>query len=123
MCCKKLASSPVSRAESPQSPQRLLAVSDEPTTTDNIMPYVMAAMLLAAGIIQPSVISVIYFLTFLGLGTVWACHKAVRLRHRKAFACIRLILMVYSGIHVMVLYLYQSQIFQDVLPPHNLITR
>ncbi|XP_031569464.1 piezo-type mechanosensitive ion channel component 2-like, partial [Actinia tenebrosa] len=123
LCCKRLASSPVSRAATPKSPQKVLAVSHEPTTTDNIMPYVMAAMLLAAGIIQPSVISVIYFVTFLGLGTVWACHKAVRLRHRKAFACIRLILMIYSGLHVLVLYLYQSQFFQDVLPPQRLITR
>ena len=65
------------------------------------MPYFIAVMLLSGGIMLPSLASAIYFLMFLILGTMWACHKAVRLRRKKAFASVRIALMVYSGVHVL----------------------
>ena len=87
------------------------------------MPYFLAVMLLVGGIMLPSLASAIYFIMFLILGTVWACHKAVRLRRKRAFASVRFALMVYSGFHVITLYLYQFQFFQSSLPPDNLLAR
>lgn len=71
----------------------------------------------------PSLASAIYFIMFLILGTMWACHKAIRLRRKKAFAYIRFALMVYSGVHVITFYLYQFQFFQSSLPPDSLLAR
>ena len=86
------------------------------------MPYFIAVMLLSGGIMLPSLASAIHFLMFLVLRTMWACHKAVRLR-KKAFASVRIALMVYSGVHVLTFYMYQFQFFQDVLPPESLLAR
>ena len=71
----------------------------------------------------PSLSSAIYFIIFLILGTMWACHKAFRLRRKKAFAYLRFTLMVYSGVHVVTLYMYQFQFFQTSLPPESLLAR
>ena len=87
------------------------------------MPYFIAFMLLAGGIMLPSLASAIYFVMFLILGTMWACHKAVRLRRKRAFAFVALALMVYSGVHVLTLYMYQFQFFQKGLPPESLLAR
>lgn len=107
----------------PEQPQRILNISTDQSTWDHIMPYLIAFMLLIGGITLPSLPSVIYFLTFLSLGTMWACHKAFKLRRDRVFGCIRFGLTIYSGCHVIALYLYQFQFFQDVLPPDKLIAR
>ena len=87
------------------------------------MPYFIAFMLLAGGIMLPSLASAIYFVMFLILGTMWACHKAVRLQRKRAFAFVVLALMVYSAVHFLTFYMYQFQFFQKVLPPESLLAR
>ncbi|XP_074617953.1 piezo-type mechanosensitive ion channel component 1-like isoform X1 [Acropora palmata] len=106
----------------PNTPRHFKMPSDS-TTWDNVMPYFIAVMLLIAGIMLPSLASAIYFIIFLILGTMWACHKAFRLRRKKAFAYLRFTLMVYSGLHLVTLYLYQFQFFQASLPPEHLLAR
>ena len=119
VCCRGLV------ASSPLRPETLqhIRMSPDSTTWDNVMPYVIAVMLLAGGIMLPSLASAIYFVMFLILGTMWACHKAVRLRRKRAFAYVGLALMVYSGVHVLTFYMYQFQFFQKVLPPESLLAR
>lgn len=119
ICCRSLISSSPLHQQTPQ----LIRASPDSSTWDNIMPYFLAVMLLVGGIMLPSLASAIYFIMFLILGTVWACHKAVRLRRKRAFASVRFALMVYSGFHVITLYLYQFQFFQSSLPPDNLLAR
>ena len=106
----------------PQTPQHI-KISTDSSTWDNVMPYFIAVMLLVGGIMLPSLASAIYFVMFLILGTMWACHKAVRLRRKRAFAYVRFGLMVYSGLHVLTLYMYQFQFFQRYLPPESLLAR
>ena len=119
VCCRGLVDSSPLRPETPQH----IRISPDSTTWDNVMPYFIAVMLLAGGIMLPSLASAIYFVMFLILGTMWACHKAVRLRRKRAFAYVGLALMVYSGVHVLIFYMYQFQFFQKVLPPESLLTR
>ena len=119
ICCRSLISSSPLHQHTPQH----IRASPDSSTWDNIMPYFIAVMLLVGGIMLPSLASAIYFIMFLILGTIWACHKAIRLRRKKAFAYIRFALMVYSGIHVITFYLYQFQFFQSSLPPDSLLAR
>ena len=119
VCCRGLVDSSSLHST---TPQRIRITSDS-SSWDNVMPYFIAVMLLSGGIMLPSLASAIYFLMFLILGTMWACHKAVRLRRKKAFASVRIALMVYSGVHVLTFYMYQFQFFQDVLPPESLLAR
>lgn len=119
ICCRGLISSSPLHQHTPQH----IRASPDSSTWDNIMPYFIAVMLLVGGIMLPSLASAIYFIMFLILGTMWACHKAIRLRRKKAFAYIRFALMVYSGIHVITFYLYQFQFFQSSLPPDSLLAR
>lgn len=107
----------------PPNTPRNFKISSDSTTWDNVMPYFIAVMLLIGGIMLPSLASAIYFIIFLILGTMWACHKAFRLRRKKAFAYLRFTVMVYSGLHVVTLYLYQFQFFQASLPPEHLFAR
>ena len=119
VCCRGLIESSPLHPETPQH----IRMSSDSSTWDNVMPYFIAAMLLAGGIMLPSLASAIYFVMFLILGTMWACHKAFRLRRKRAFAYIRFSLMVYSGVHVLTFYMYQFQFFQKALPPDSLLAR
>ena len=96
VCCRGLVDSSSLHST---TPQRIRITSDS-SSWDNVMPYFIAVMLLSGGIMLPSLASAIYFLMFLLLRTMWACHKAVRL-HKKAFASVRIALMVYPGVHVL----------------------
>lgn len=119
VCCRGLVTASPLRPETPHH----FRMCPDSTTWDNVMPYFIAFMLLAGGIMLPSLASAIYFVMFLILGTMWACHKAVRLRRKRAFAFVGLALMVYSGVHVLTFYMYQFQFFQQVLPPESLLAR
>ena len=119
VCCRGLINASPLYSHTPQH----IRVSTESSTWDNVMPYFIAVMLLVGGIMLPSLASAIYFIIFLILGTLWACHRAFRLRRKRAFAYLRFALMVYSGVHVMTLYMYQFQFFQTSLPPESLLAR
>lgn len=66
---------------------------------------VLTALLLAlAAEIYPSLPSAIYFLSFLGLLTVWASHRPI---HTNSLDRFRVFVMAVSSFHLFFLYLYQ----------------
>lgn len=73
-----------------------------------------------AGIISPSILNSIYLLSFLGICTFWACGNKVTTIH---FAYMRIFLLVYSAIHVCLIYLVQLQFAQQFLPDGQFISR
>ncbi len=93
------------------------------SAVEEILPLFVALMLLLGGIIEPNVISAIYFLIFLFLGTFWAWHHSIKFKKNRGFFCFKIGLTVYSGLHVILLYLYQLEFFQSVLAPTSLYAR
>ncbi|XP_071091757.1 piezo-type mechanosensitive ion channel component 2-like [Haliotis cracherodii] len=81
--------------------------------------FLLSLLIGASGIILPSVLNAVYFLTFLVVGTVWACYRKLG----RKFAGFRVFLLVYTGLHILLLHLYQFEFFQDFLPPDDLIAR
>ncbi|KAL5021686.1 hypothetical protein ScPMuIL_000841 [Solemya velum] len=86
---------------------------------DFIGEFLVALLLAASGIILPTVIASIYFLSFLYIATWWAFYKCLG----RKFRGFRIFLLIYCAIHILVLYLYQFQFFQDFLPPDHFIAR
>jgi hypothetical protein len=73
---------------------------------------VILVFVAAAGIISPSLISSIYFLCFLFMGTFWACLGNAE----KLFVkYVRYVLLVYCAAHLAVLFLYQMDYMQDII--------
>jgi len=81
--------------------------------------FFVLLFLAGSGIANPCVLSSVYFFTFLALATWWACYKP--LGHK--FAVLRVLLLVYTGANLVLLYLYQFHFFQEVLNPNSLIAR
>ena len=81
--------------------------------------FLVVLLLAASGIAFPSVISSIYFLTFLGMATWWSCYKSLG----RKFAVFRILLLIYSGANLVILYLYQFQFFQEALAPEDFYAR
>ena len=88
-----------------------------------VLPYLVLLMLLVSGISLPCLISCVYFLIFLLVGTLWSFNKNLHAHHWAALFRVRLFLMIYSGSHILVLYFYQFQFFQDALPVKSLPAR
>lgn len=86
---------------------------------DFIGEFLVVLLLAASGIILPTVIASIYFLSFLYVATWWSFYKTLG----RKFGGFRIFLLIYCAIHILVLYLYQFQFFQDVLPPDDFIAR
>lgn len=72
-----------------------------------------------SGIVYPSALSAVYFLSFLAVATWWACYRSLG----RVFVWLRLVLLTYTGLHLLLLYLYQFQFFQDVLSSEDLVAR
>ncbi|XP_074868260.1 piezo-type mechanosensitive ion channel component 2-like [Carettochelys insculpta] len=82
---------------------------------------VVATLLLGlAGIILPSVTSAVYFFTFLGLCSWWACHRPITLA---TFSSLCVMMAIFSAGHLVALYLYQLPYFQDLVPPDDIYAR
>ena len=75
--------------------------------------------LTASGVIYPSVISAVYFVSFLFLATWLSSYKTLG----RKFAGFRIFLLVYSGLHLLLLHLYQFQFFQEFVPYDSLYAR
>ncbi|CAF0897645.1 unnamed protein product [Adineta ricciae] len=69
-----------------------------------------------AAFVYPSIINSIYFLFFLTIAFIWS----LSVKFGKKYALARSLLVVYTGIHLLIFYLYQFGFFQDVLPPFSL---
>ena len=76
-------------------------------------------LLAASGIIVPSVFSSLYFLSFIFIATVWSLYG----RLGRKFSCFRILLLIYSAAHLLVLHLYQFQFFQENVDPQSFIAR
>ncbi|XP_030831614.1 piezo-type mechanosensitive ion channel component 1 isoform X4 [Strongylocentrotus purpuratus] len=65
-----------------------------------------------SGIIFPSAISSVYFVGFLVVVTWWSFYQS----WGRVFKWIQVLWLIYSGAHVIVLYLVQFQFFQELVP-------
>lgn len=80
----------------------------------------VAVPLLSPGIMLPSLTSTVYFFTFLGLCTWWSfCRSFDPL----VFSCLCVLMGIFSAGHLIVLYLYQFQFFQEAVPPGDYYAR
>ncbi|CAH1780572.1 unnamed protein product [Owenia fusiformis] len=108
-----------------ESQSELPTISRQPSTSRShtilgyLGEFLMVLFLAASGIALPSILNGIYFLTFLGIATWWSFYRSLG----RVFAYLRCILLVYTGLHMTVLYLSQFQTFQQKVPYENLFAR
>ncbi|KAM6948367.1 piezo-type mechanosensitive ion channel component 2 [Aplochiton taeniatus] len=77
---------------------------------------VVTILLGLTGIMLPSLTSAVYFFVFLGLCTWWSfCQTFDTL----VFSCMCVLMTIFSAGHLVVLYLYQFQFFQEIIPPDD----
>ena len=76
-------------------------------------------LLAASGIIVPGVLSAVYFVSFIFIATVWSLYG----RLGRKFSCFRILILIYSALHLLALHLYQFQFFQEALAPEAFISR
>merc|ERR1712168_1464177 len=126
LSCRNLVSYPTTLLESPgpsHGAEGQYRRGSQTTPFDEIIPIFVGLALLFGGIVQPNVLSSVYFLTFLILGICWAFHMSDQIHKSVAYGCIRVILTAYSGLHVLLLYIYQFPFFQHILNPEDFKSR
>ncbi|XP_056276560.1 piezo-type mechanosensitive ion channel component 2 isoform X2 [Pseudoliparis swirei] len=77
---------------------------------------VVTILLGMTGIMLPSLTSAIYFFIFLFLCTWWSLCRTL---DTLIFSCMCVLMAIFSGGHLIVLYLYQFQFFQESIPPND----
>ncbi|XP_049625894.1 piezo-type mechanosensitive ion channel component 2 isoform X2 [Suncus etruscus] len=81
---------------------------------------VVAILLGSTGMMLPSLTSSVYFFVFLGLCTWWSwCRTFDPL----LFSCLCVLLAIFTAGHLIGLYLYQFQFFQEAVPPNDYYAR
>ncbi|KAK1157641.1 piezo-type mechanosensitive ion channel component 2-like [Acipenser oxyrinchus oxyrinchus] len=75
---------------------------------------------LAGSITVPSLTSGLYFFTFLAVVSWWSCCRTISL---VLFSSLCVMMAIFSMGHLVGLYLYQLQLFQDLVPPHDIYAR
>lgn len=81
---------------------------------------ITVVLVAAAGVIVPSVLSAFYLLSFYVTCTYWSsCRKVYN--HKLAWT--RVILIIYSALHLCLLYLYQFEYAQTILPEESFTAR
>ena len=93
--------------------------SKRSTVCSTLGDLLVALLLAASGIMHPSIISSVYFVVFFAMATWWSCHRGFGNR----FGVARTLLLAYSGVHLVVLYLYQFQTIQSILSDKSLAAR
>lgn len=68
-----------------------------------------------AAFLCPSVLNSMYFLFFL----LMSMYSSLSIRFDHRFTRLRSVLLVYTGVHLLLFYLYQFGFFQDVLQPRS----
>ncbi|XP_013907037.1 PREDICTED: piezo-type mechanosensitive ion channel component 2, partial [Thamnophis sirtalis] len=81
---------------------------------------VVTILLGTTGMMLPSLTSAVYFFLFLGLCTWWSCCRAF---DPLIFSCLCVLMTIFSGGHLIALYLYQLQFFQEIIPPGDYYAR
>lgn len=69
-------------------------------------------LLLLCGVAVPSLTSLLYFFFFILLSLLWSFH----LQHLFLIRWLRCLALIYSGLHILILYLYQLQSAQLLIP-------
>ncbi|CAF1290006.1 unnamed protein product [Adineta steineri] len=69
-----------------------------------------------AAFVYPSIINSIYFIFFLVIAFSWS----FTIKFGRKYTLIRALLVIYTGMHIILFYLYQFTFFQEVLPPLSL---
>ncbi|XP_045154278.1 piezo-type mechanosensitive ion channel component 2 [Echinops telfairi] len=81
---------------------------------------VVTILLGSSGMMLPSLTSSLYFFVFLGLCTWWSwCRTFDPL----LFSCLCVLLAIFTAGHLIGLYLYQFQFFQEAVPPSDYYAR
>ena len=109
----------------PNGLSRSINVSSDQSTSyiGEIVPVFVGLMLLFAGIIQPNVLTSVYFLAFLILGICWGFHLLDYLKKNRSFTIVKLFLTIYAGLHTIVVYVYQFPSLQKAIPPDGFFSR
>ncbi|KAK3878310.1 hypothetical protein Pcinc_017051 [Petrolisthes cinctipes] len=81
--------------------------------------YLSVAVIGCCGVMVPSVTSAVYFIVFMSSATYWSLNNS--LGRRFGYVCRGV--MVFAGVHVLLLYLYQAQWPQEYLPPDSVVAR
>uniref|UniRef100_A0A7M4EQK6 Piezo type mechanosensitive ion channel component 2 n=1 Tax=Crocodylus porosus TaxID=8502 RepID=A0A7M4EQK6_CROPO len=81
---------------------------------------VVTILLGSTGMMLPSLTSAVYFFVFLGLCTWWSCCQVF---DPLIFSCLCVLMAIFSAGHLIGLYLYQLQFFQEVVPPGDFYAR
>ncbi|KAK7081419.1 Piezo-type mechanosensitive ion channel component, partial [Halocaridina rubra] len=81
--------------------------------------YLAVALIGGAGVMVPSITSAVYFFIFMVSATYWSLNNA--LGRRFGYVCRGT--MVFSGIHIIFLYIYQTQWIQQNIDPTDLPAR
>ncbi|KAG9347820.1 hypothetical protein JZ751_003836 [Albula glossodonta] len=88
-------------------------IGDLITTAGKVVVTILLGL---TGIMLPSLTSAVYFFVFLGLCTWWSfCRTFDPL----IFSCLCVLMAIFSAGHLIVLYLYQFQFFQEFIPPND----
>uniref|UniRef100_A0A3P9K7P9 Piezo type mechanosensitive ion channel component 2 n=1 Tax=Oryzias latipes TaxID=8090 RepID=A0A3P9K7P9_ORYLA len=83
------------------------------TTAGKVVVTILLGM---TGIILPSLTSFVYFSIFLFLCTWWSLCRTF---NTLIFSCMCVLMAIYSAGHIIVLYLYQFQFFQESVSPED----
>uniref|UniRef100_A0A3Q3BAU1 Piezo type mechanosensitive ion channel component 2 n=1 Tax=Kryptolebias marmoratus TaxID=37003 RepID=A0A3Q3BAU1_KRYMA len=83
------------------------------TTAGKVVVTVLLGM---TGIMLPSLTSFVYFSIFLFLCTWWSLCRTF---NTLIFSCMCVLMAIFSAGHLVVLYLYQFQFFQESIPPQD----
>ncbi|XP_065675959.1 piezo-type mechanosensitive ion channel component 2-like [Hydra vulgaris] len=99
------------------------AVVNKKSTTfiEEYISIISVLLLLFTGIAQPNVLSSVYFLTYIGFGICWAFHISSMKSGLHFF--VKTVLTIYSGLHLLLIYLYQLEFFQSILVPDSFSPR
>ncbi|XP_072538712.1 piezo-type mechanosensitive ion channel component 2 [Salminus brasiliensis] len=91
------------------------------STVMNTAGKVVVTILLGlAGIALPSLTSALYFGAFLSLVWCWVLGYSIDLL---LFSTLCMMITIFSGGHIVVLYLYQLPLFQQLVPPQDIYAR
>ncbi|XP_068604478.1 piezo-type mechanosensitive ion channel component 2 [Brachionichthys hirsutus] len=77
---------------------------------------VVTILLGLTGMMLPSLTSAVYFFIFLFLCTWWSLRRTF---DTLMFSCMCVLLAIFSAGHIIILYLYQFQFFQESIPPDD----
>ncbi|KAM9322035.1 piezo-type mechanosensitive ion channel component 2 [Pholidichthys leucotaenia] len=83
------------------------------TTAGKVVVTILLGM---TGMMLPSLTSAVYFFIFLFLGTWWSIRRTF---NTLIFSCMCVLMAIFSAGHIIVLYLYQFQFFQESISPDD----